>query len=204
MKAESVFELTGGHPALDLTNTVDNRPVARRKDSLNCCADLISWSRQAGLLSPRQAGHLSRRARRAPAKARTVLRRAVALREALYETLSARAGGSSPPPEALRCINSLLPALLKRSRVVRKGKGFEWEFSGSAAGLDRLLWSISRAVAELLTSEELPLVRECAAGDCGWLFLDRSRNRSRRWCEMRVCGNRDKVRRFRQRQHNSY
>jgi predicted RNA-binding Zn ribbon-like protein len=62
-----------------------------------------------------------------------------------------------------------------------------------------MLWPVVRSAAELLTSDELGRVRECAADNCAWLFLDRSKNRSRRWCDMAVCGNRDKVRRFRQR-----
>jgi predicted RNA-binding Zn ribbon-like protein len=163
VKATPVFELSGGHPALDFTNTVDNRPAARRKELLNSCADLIAWGRQAGLLSPRQAEEISRRARRAPARARAVLRRAVALREALYETLSARAAGVPPPPPALKRINSFLPEALKRSRIVRRGEKFDWEFSGSAVELDHVLWPIGRAVVDFLTSETLPLVRECAA-----------------------------------------
>jgi predicted RNA-binding Zn ribbon-like protein len=203
MKAEPLFELSGGHAALDFTNTVDNRPAARRRDFLHSCADLISWARQAGLLSAAQAGELSRQARRAPARARGVLRRAVALREALYETLSARAASVPPPPQALKRINVFLPEALKRSRIVRRGERFDWEFSAGALSLDRLLWSIGRAAVELLTSDDLGLVRECAADDCGWLFFDRSRNRSRRWCNMQVCGNRDKVRRFRRRQGSS-
>jgi predicted RNA-binding Zn ribbon-like protein len=168
MKAEPLFELSGGHAALDFTNTVDNRPAARRRDFLHSCADLISWARQAGLLSAAQAGELSRQARRAPARARGVLRRAVALREALYETLSARAASVPPPPQALKRINVFLPEALKRSRIVRRGERFDWEFSAGAR-----------------------------------LFFDRSRNRSRRWCNMQVCGNRDKVRRFRRRQGSS-
>jgi predicted RNA-binding Zn ribbon-like protein len=203
MNSAPLFELSGGHPALDFTNTVDNRPVARRKDFLHSCADLISWARQAGLLSAAQAGELSRQARRAPARAQAVLRRAVTLREALYETLSARAAGVPPPPRALKRINAFLPDALKRSRIVGKEKRFDWEFSADMRSLDRLLWIIGRAAVELLTSDDLALVRECAADDCGWLFFDRSRNRSRRWCNMQVCGNRDKVRRFRRRRGSS-
>lgn len=197
MSTPPVFELSGGHPALDFANTVDNRPSVRRRELLTSCADFIAWGRQAGLLSRAQAEELSRRARQAPARARAFLREALKLREALYVALSARAAGAPAPPAALQQINAVLPAVLKRSRIVSKADGFLWEFRGGAGEFHRLLWAIGRAIVELLTSEELALVRECAAGECGWLFLDRSRNRSRRWCNMRICGNRDKVRRFR-------
>lgn len=199
MKAEPVFELSGGHPALDFANTVDNRPSPRRKELLNSCADLIAWARQAGLLSSRQAATLSRQARRSPDQARELLRRAVTLREALYETLSARVAGKPLPGAALATVNRVLPGVLKRSHLVRENGGFKWEFSGATPRLEQLLWSIGRVIADFLTSENLPSLRECAADECGWLFLDHSRNRSRRWCNMKVCGNRDKVRRFRRR-----
>jgi len=199
VKTAPIFELSGGHPALDLTNTVDNRPAARRRELLNSCLDLIAWSRQTGLLSPAPAEKLSRRARRTPARARAVLRQVALLRECLYETLSAGAAGRPAPPGALATLNTLLPAALRRSRLVRTDGDFRWEFSGSPVEFDHLLWAVGRAVADFLTSDDLSRVRECAAGDCGWLFLDHSRNRSRRWCNMRVCGNRDKVRRFRRR-----
>lgn len=199
VKNAPLFELSGGHPALDFTNTVDNRPAPRRQELLHSSFDLIAWSRQAGLLSPRQAVELARQARRTPARAGAVFRRAVALREALYESLSARAAGRTAPPGALATINAFLPAVLRRSRLVRTNGDFRWEFSGSPTDFERLLWAIGRVVADFLTSDDLAQVRECAAGDCGWLFLDHSRNRSRRWCNMRVCGNRDKVRRFRRR-----
>ena len=55
--------------------------------------------------------------------------------------------------------------------------------------------TMDRSAAELLTSPDLPLVRECAGYDCGWLFMDTTKNRSRRWCDMATCGNRAKGRR---------
>ena len=78
--------------------------------------------------------------------------------------------------------------------VARHGRfGLDWASGGPA--LYRVLWPVVRSAAELLTSEDLRCVRKCAASDCGWIFLDTSRNRRRRWCDMRACGNRAKVRR---------
>lgn len=72
---------------------------------------------------------------------------------------------------------------------------FVWGWDDAAPALDRPLWPVARSLAELLTSDELPRVRECAADNCAWLFIDTSKNRSRRWCDMAVCGNRAKARR---------
>ena len=75
------------------------------------------------------------------------------------------------------------------------GARFEWGWPDSVLGLDRVSWWVARSAAELLTSQDLTFVRECASYDCGWLFMDATKNRSRRWCDMRVCGNRAKSRR---------
>ena len=75
---------------------------------------------------------------------------------------------------------------------------FGWEFDAEA-DLARPAWSIARSAVEILTGELYDLVRECAADDCAWLFIDTSRNHSRRWCSMSSCGNRAKVHQFRQR-----
>ncbi|MBI4413448.1 MAG: CGNR zinc finger domain-containing protein, partial [candidate division NC10 bacterium] len=72
---------------------------------------------------------------------------------------------------------------------------FAWRWTGDGQRLDRMLWAVTRSAADLLTSGELAAVRECEAETCAWLFMDRSRNRSRRWCDMKACGNRAKARR---------
>ncbi|HSH12932.1 MAG TPA: CGNR zinc finger domain-containing protein, partial [Desulfurivibrionaceae bacterium] len=90
-------------------------------------------------------------------------------------------------------------ATLAQARLVPGEDHFEWGWS-DAGGLRRLLWPIVRSAAELLTSEKLERVGQCAGDSCGWLFLDTSRNRSRRWCEMEHCGNRAKARRHYRRQ----
>jgi predicted RNA-binding Zn ribbon-like protein len=84
--------------------------------------------------------------------------------------------------------------------VVRTGRGFGWGWTVSDTSLERLLWPVARSAAELLVSGAADDVRECASETCSWLFLDRSPRRSRRWCSMKTCGNRDKVRRFYARQ----
>jgi predicted RNA-binding Zn ribbon-like protein len=120
------------------------------------------------------------------------------LREAIFQVFVARARGALPPAGALRTLNKEQPTALARLRLVADGGGYRTEWEDEDA-LDRMLWPVVRSAAELLTSDDLDRVRECAADNCAWLFLDRSKNRSRRWCDMAVCGNRSKVRRFRQR-----
>ena len=89
-----------------------------------------------------------------------------------------------------------MSAASARLRLAQDGEEFRWDWDDEEA-LDRMLWPVARSAGELLTSDRLGQVRVCAADDCDWLFLDTSRNGSRRWCDMRVCGNRSKVRRYR-------
>jgi len=83
--------------------------------------------------------------------------------------------------------------------VEPRGTGFVWSWDADTPELDRPLWPIVRSAAELLTSPERELVKRCASDTCLWLFLDRTKNHARRWCDMKVCGNRAKVRRHRRR-----
>lgn len=192
------FELSGGALCLDFANTVDNRPTPERKDLLGAYADLVAWARQAEAVSATQAAALKKEAARRPREAEATLTRAKALREILFALFAAAAGGRRLSEPALLALNQAHSAVLGRSRLVagaRSGAGWAW--NEEPAALDRMLWPVLRSASELLTSAELARVRECAADACEWLFLDRSRNRSRRWCDMTVCGNRDKVRRHR-------
>jgi predicted RNA-binding Zn ribbon-like protein len=189
------FGLLAPRLGLDFANTLNSRLTAQPRELLNNYADLVSWCRQAGILSARAAEHLARQAACRPIEAVSVYERAIALREALYRIFSAVAGERSPPAADLEILNAILSDAFAVLRIVATGHGFIWAWTGLEDALDRALWPIALSVAELLTSSASKAVRECAAANCGWLFLDTTRNRSRRWCDMRVCGNRAKAHR---------
>jgi predicted RNA-binding Zn ribbon-like protein len=90
-------------------------------------------------------------------------------------------------------------AVLARAIAFREAlysNRFTWQWAGSPQALDRMLWDVARSSIDLLTSDDLPRVGQCAdERGCGWLFLDMSRNHSRQWCNMGGCGNRAKARR---------
>lgn len=191
------FKLVGGVPCLDFANTRANRDTDSPREYLNSYADLVAWSQEAGLLN--DAEHLLAVARQRPAEAHAALARARALREAIYRVFSSIAAGEPAPPESLDTLNTALAQALGRARVVPRDGGFAWAWAAELADLDQMLWPVARSAADLLTSDLLDRVRECAGHPCGWLFLDTSRNRSRRWCDMGDCGNRAKARRHYQR-----
>jgi predicted RNA-binding Zn ribbon-like protein len=197
-----IFELSGGELCLDFANTVDSRPTEEPRELLLAYSDLISWSKQAGTLTEGEARGLTRKAARHPSQAAAVLRRARRLRETLFQLFSAVAEGHEPDHALLGELNDSLPQALVHLRVARSASGFAWDWS-QGGELDRMLWPVLNSAGELLISDNLERVRECAADDCAWLFLDQSRNRSRRWCDMTVCGNRDKVQRHRARQRRA-
>jgi predicted RNA-binding Zn ribbon-like protein len=193
---DTAFELNAGRLCLDFTNTVWARPLSEKVDLITSYADLLSWARQATILTPGEAAALAEIAGQQPRAAMDALTQTVSLREALYGLFSARAAGLPAPPSDLHTVNRAIGKAMTRAGLSPSAAGgFEWGWPGAPLGLDRVAWWVARSAAELLASRELTRVRECAGYDCGRLFMDGTKNRSRRWCEMASCGNRAKGRR---------
>lgn len=192
-----LFELDGGAVCLDLANTLDERPLASRRDNLEGYADLVDWAEQSRLLSRNEAMALRRAAASRPAEALRALEHVKSAREALFALFSALARGREVPAPALSSLNRSLARAYERLELVPARPSFRARFACEPTDLERLIFPVVQSAHELLTSAaDLERLRLCAAETCDWLFLDRSKNRSRRWCDMSVCGNRDKARRF--------
>jgi predicted RNA-binding Zn ribbon-like protein len=213
-REQYVFDLDGGRACLDFANTLGSSSSST--DHLTDFADLVAFATQSDLLTPADADWLRAQGVVQPAVAANVLTRAKRLRVALRAIFSNVAAGTELPVAELAALNTEVAAAMAHARVVpagdrdrgrdgdgdvdgdRDSQGYRWGWSGR--GLDAPLWPITRSAADLLTSdEERPLVRECGADDCAWLFMDTTRNRSRQWCSMQACGNREKARRHYQR-----
>jgi predicted RNA-binding Zn ribbon-like protein len=197
---ERIFKFKGGVSCLDFVNTLAWRLTDRPVEYLGSYEDLLAWGRQAELLAPDETEVLSGWAATDPEEARGTLSRAVALREAIYRGLAGDRGGEPQDEDALSAFNCELSGALSRLRVAPVvGGAYVWSwdrggYDGSKPPLDRPLWPVARSAAELLTSPNLGRVKVCAGEGCGWMFLDESRNVSRRWCDSRDCGNRERVR----------
>jgi predicted RNA-binding Zn ribbon-like protein len=192
--ALETLELVGGRLCLDFTNTVGTHGPDNPYEYLNGDADLVGWSVHARAISVAEAQTLLDRAGAEPATAANVVRRAIALREAIYRIFSAQVAARGIPSTDLDLLNAELARAMAHARVETIPGGLAWSW-GKTGDLDRVLWPVARSAAELLTAPELERVGECAGEQCEWLYLDVSKNRSRRWCDMRNCGNRAKVRR---------
>jgi predicted RNA-binding Zn ribbon-like protein len=169
-------------------------------DKLGNYSDLVEWSQHAGIITAPESRRLIEEGRRNATESGKVFERAVALREAFYRVFKARLTGATPRSIDLDIVNDELQRARSHERLTRAGDDFKWEWVGPAAALDRMLWSIAHSGAEYLTAGDLSRLRECGGEECGWLFEDTSKNRSRQWCVMQDCGNLEKVRRFRARQ----
>ena len=115
---------------------------------------------------------------------------------AAHITETALASGEVPREADLGLIGDAAAAGRARERLVYDRNGVGWSLPADGDALERPLWEVACSAADLLTSPELDRVKECASTTCEWVFLDRSKNRSRRWCDMSDCGNRAKARRF--------
>ena len=199
MAGAKSFTLIGDSLCLDLANTLEWRGTERKTDWLTDYADLLAWAQHAGALEPRLTQRLREQAAKRPVKAKAVHRQAHDLRAAIYRVVSALANGKRAPKPALEELNAKVFWLIGQTRLGSSRIGLARAWAGTPNALERVLWPIAWSTFELLSGNDVSRVRECANNDCHWLFLDRSRNRSRRWCAMRNCGNIVKARRYRRR-----
>jgi predicted RNA-binding Zn ribbon-like protein len=189
------WDYCGGQLALDFTNTVGDRG-ARPVEHFDTFGDIVAWAESRGVISKHDAGLLRQHAAANPDAARRAWRGAVTLREAVYAVLTAAAAQRKPKPADLDIVNGAVRQTFQRAALTPAGDRFTLETTADR-GLDLVLAPVVRATVDLLTSDALSHVGRCADDECQWLFLDTTRSRTRRWCDMKSCGNRHKVRRFR-------
>ncbi|MGA7106841.1 MAG: CGNR zinc finger domain-containing protein [Terracidiphilus sp.] len=193
---ERLFQLVGEHPALDLVNTLDWRfRDGGPEELLGGYGDLVDFAQQVQLVTVKQARQLKRRT--TVHAGHRVLLLARDLREALADLLYSEWNRPDTPDASLKALEKHFQAARAQTRLVRDQAQLRWEWAADAeARAEYPLWLLTRAASRLLVSESVQKVRECGNPDCRWLFLDTSKNHTRRWCDMKICGNRMKARRF--------
>jgi predicted RNA-binding Zn ribbon-like protein len=183
---------------LSLVNTKSGRSTAQPTETLASYDALLAWARDEGVLPSGDGERMAARAKRKPPEAERVLREVRDLRELLHDTFTAMANERAPSAGTLDELSATLGAWYRFGRLVPGDGALQWVYAGQD-DLERVLWEVARSASRLLTSSLIGRVRPCAATDCGWWFLDDTKNGSRRWCDMKTCGNREKLRRFRER-----
>ncbi len=192
------FKLVAGHAALDFANTLDNRyDPPNAMDLLASYEDLLGFCEQSAVITRAQAEALARRGERDKQDA---LQTARALREAIEGLFSSKARDKTPAAEDLGLLNHQVKNVLAHRQLIASAGSFHWSWEGIDRDAQAPVQLIAFAAAELLASDTVAFVRECQSETCRWLFLDLSKNHTRRWCDMKLCGNRVKARRHYQRQ----
>jgi predicted RNA-binding Zn ribbon-like protein len=198
------FQYIGGDPALDLVNTVDWTSRGPEQERLTDFDRLTRWAVGAGIVSPKTAGALRSRAAVKPREAEAAYKSALHARQVLQQVFSSMAEGK-PAGSALDEYNRLLGRALQHMRLIaaagtraaERRLRLGWDEVGT--NFDVVIWTVLWSAVSLITSEEASRIRVCGGEDCGWLYVDRSRNGFRRWCQMETCGTREKSRRRYQR-----
>ena len=186
----------GGSPSLDFANTLDWRLRERPIELLKAFPDLVRWGRSVGAIQPVDARRLRRWSETHTRAAGNALAEAIEVREAVAAIFQAAVDGRTPPAKALLRLEAACRAASAARTLVAGRAGAVWAWREESAEPDRAMWAAALDAARILTSEEAARLRQCGDDECGWFFLDTTRNKSRRWCSMKVCGNRNKARRF--------
>jgi len=181
--------LIGERLCLDFTNTVGGRNGAEIIfEKLRTYDDLLAWSVHAGILEPKDARTLSKKG------SQRVVTRALQLREAIYRICIAALKRESPNSKDMTLLNDEIQQARSHEFIDSK---FHLRARSTNNDLDRMLWPVALSAADLLTTDDLKRLQQCESENCGWLFVDTSKNHTRQWCDMSDCGNRAKVRKFR-------
>jgi predicted RNA-binding Zn ribbon-like protein len=194
-------DLVSGHVAIDLANTVTARN-AEPSDWLLDYDAVIGWAGHTGQFSKSDLSALAELARRDPVGASAALARIKQLREALCRVLYAIAENDEPKRGDLGDIDKARIAASAAAKLVMRDGIALTTWSAKDSGLDLVGHVVVSAGLELLRDENLVRLRICGGDHCGWLFLDLSKNASRRWCDMATCGNVAKARRFQKRRRS--
>ncbi len=185
-------DLVAGVLCLDFVNTVTWRnDPSDQGERLTSYKELLLWCKAAQAITSKEKRAIEGAAKARPDDAIDVLNEAIALREALASLYL-----QEPHQQAsLEIVNDWLERAPARHRLTCSPNNYQWQMDQSTDPLLQSLWPILWSGVDLLVSSQRERISSCAGPRCGWLFLDLSRNRSRRWCSMADCGNRAKAQR---------
>lgn len=194
--------LRGGLGCVDFVNSTVSHDPSGTVSSWDALApgyaNALGWLTYIGAVDDDQARTLLRLAGKQPREAATVRRRAVALREALYRVMVAMIAQTPPDPADLAVIDEEEQRAVGMSRLAYTGDRVARVWTTDRE-LDRPLWPIVTGATELLASPQVARLGQCQAEGCQQLFLDTSKNRSRRFCSASECGTLTRVRNHRAR-----
>jgi predicted RNA-binding Zn ribbon-like protein len=186
-----------GELCLDFANTLRWPASDHPVETLLNYADMVEWARKFEVLTPRAANQLLKEAHSRADESQKVYKRGMELRESIYRIVLSHLQNRPCATDDLNRLNQELETAHRYLRIFPAENGYRLMWAKDDTRLDLVLWHVARSAAELLTSSEtFSRVGQCADDrGCGWLFIDWSKNHSRRWCDINDCGNRAKQRR---------
>jgi predicted RNA-binding Zn ribbon-like protein len=191
-----MYDFESGALSLDYANTNEWHASESPVEHLADFSSLVNWGMEAGLVSAEAAEQLRQMAADQPEEASQAYKLAIQLREAIYRVFSHHFAGTPVPEADLTLLNDIACQAMSHLELIEHENTFKWRFPPTLRGVNLILWPVARHAAQLLTSDQAARVRECEDDrGCGYLFIDQTKNHSRRWCSMESCGNRAKARR---------
>jgi predicted RNA-binding Zn ribbon-like protein len=195
----ATLALVGCELAFDFTNTTSGQGGPHHREHLRTADDVVIWAHHAKIIAENSARDLRRTLARRPRLARELRRRTLDLRKIVYGIGVALAAGRPLEPTDVDRLTQIHAGCLRFAHLTRSRGVYAWSWESTERPVEAILGPITLSALTLLSQADLSRVKQCPGENCGWLFFDTSKNRSRRWCEMQVCGNRAKQKRLRQR-----
>lgn len=201
------WKLIGGKHCIDFVNTVGGRIQQNENnifdykisaDKFMSFSDILDWGKETGILNKNSANNLKLFVAENEKEGEKIFNRALVLREALYRIFMSCIYGLQFQKEDINLLNIECTSAREEQKLFYSADKFTWGFDPKIIYPESILWNISISASELLVSDQLKRVKQCPGNNCGWLFLDTSKNGSRQWCDMKDCGNLAKVRRHRE------
>jgi predicted RNA-binding Zn ribbon-like protein len=195
--------LIGGELAFDFTNTSSGRGWPTHQEHLRSAQNVVDWAQHAKLLGPADFEWLQAAVSANPRLGERMLQRALELRENIFAiAFEIAAGRPAPKPHVDKLTQTHAACLACAKLTLIEGRYF-WSWTPRESAIEAVLGPIALSALTTLTQADLSRVKQCQGDKCGWLFFDTTKNKSRRWCEMEVCGNRAKQRRHSARIHRA-
>jgi predicted RNA-binding Zn ribbon-like protein len=195
--------LIGSELAFDFTNTSSGRGFPTHQEHLRSAENVVDWAQHAKLMGPEDAEWLRAAVSADQGLAGRMLRRALELRETIFAIAVEIAAGRSAPKPQVDTLTQMHAACIACAKLTLIEGRYFWSWTPKESAVEAVLGPIVLSALAVLTQADLSRVKQCQGDKCGWLFFDTTKNKSRRWCEMEVCGNRAKQRRHSARMHGA-
>lgn len=187
------LSLVAGKLALDFANTESGRGSAKHHDHLQTAGDLITWAVHAEIIAKRDAALSQRKFKGQSKPAHRLIRRGISLRETIYQVNLCVIAGQQPNDKLMRSLTAAHAEMLAAATLTPHEGNYAWTWNPRNELTAAILGPITVSAMALLVHTDLSRIKQCRGSHCGWLFFDNTKNKSRQWCDMSVCGNRAKA-----------